>query len=85
MEVNLWELRRLLTARVHESIGRGHNRINMVRARLGRPWGRVKGGVGENQWLYEGVPSDTPTDWPVKSAARAAEVIVQTIDQGSGS
>ncbi len=44
VDVNLRELRRLLTARVHESIGRGHNRINMVRASLGRPWGRVNSG-----------------------------------------
>ncbi len=55
MEVNLWDLRRLLTARVHESIGRGHNRINMVRASLGRPWERVKG--GHDEFSY---PRQTP-------------------------
>ncbi len=55
MEVNLWELRRLLTARVHESIGRDHNRINMVRASLSRPCGRVKS--GHDEFTY---PRQTP-------------------------
>ncbi len=53
--------------------------------RLGRPWGRVKDRIATAGGATRMSLSETPTTRPVKSAVRVAEVIVQTIEQGSGS